>query len=54
MDKIKRMEELVQEINLHNYNYYMLDKPTIADIEYDRLLDELFALEKETGILYKY
>ena len=47
----ERIEWLVQEINKHNYNYYMLDKPTISDVEYDRLLDELFKLEKDTGIV---
>ncbi|MBQ8430896.1 MAG: NAD-dependent DNA ligase LigA [Clostridia bacterium] len=51
MDKIERMKWLVEEIDKHNYNYYYLNKPTIADIEYDRLLDELFRLEKETNIV---
>lgn len=45
------MKELVELINKYNYEYYILDKPTVADIEYDRLLDELFRLEKETGIV---
>ena len=47
--KIERMKQLVDLINKYNYEYYILDKPTVADIEYDRLLDELFKLEKETG-----
>lgn len=51
MDKKERMDELVKILNTANYNYYFLDKPTMSDIEYDRLLDELFALEKETGIV---
>lgn len=51
MKEIERMQQLVDEINRHNYNYYIMDKPTIADIEYDRLLDELFKLEKLTGIV---
>ena len=51
MDKINRMKQLVETINKCNYEYYVLDKPTIADIEYDRLLDELFRLEKETGVV---
>ncbi len=45
------MKQLVELINKYNYQYYILDNPTIADIEYDRLLDELFKLEKETGIV---
>lgn len=49
--KTERMKQLVDLINKYNYEYYILDKPTIADIEYDRLLDELFMLERETGIV---
>lgn len=51
MDKLERMKQLVELLNKYNYEYYILDKPTVADIEYDRLLDELFKLEKETGIV---
>lgn len=51
MDKIKRMEELVDELNVHVKNYYVLDNPTISDSEYDKLYDELVALEKETGTI---
>jgi DNA ligase (NAD+) len=46
---IERMEFLIKDIELHNYNYYTLDKPTIADKEWDRLYDELVTLERETG-----
>ena len=49
--KIERMKQLVELINKYNYEYYILDKPTVADIEYDRLLYELFSLERETGIV---
>jgi len=51
MDKIQRMSELATQIDTHNYNYYVLDNPTISDAEYDKLLDELFRLEKETGVI---
>ncbi len=51
MDKVERMKQLVELINRYNYEYYILDKPTVADVEYDRVLDELFKLEKETGIV---
>lgn len=51
MNEIERMKELVESINKHNYNYYYLNHPTISDIEYDRLLDELFILEKKTNIV---
>ena len=49
--KQKRMKELVEEINYHNYNYYSLDNPTISDAEWDKLYDELLMLESETGIV---
>ena len=42
-----RIEELSKEIEAHNYNYYVLDKPTISDYEFDMLLEELIKLEKE-------
>lgn len=51
MEQNKKMEKLVEELNKHVYNYYVLDKPTISDYEYDRVYDELVALEKETGIV---
>ena len=43
----KRTEDLRQEINIHNHRYYVLDDSTISDAEYDRLLQELRALESE-------
>ena len=51
MDKIERIKELITIINKHNYNYYVLDNPTIADREYDAIYDELVRLEKETGVV---
>lgn len=42
-----RIEELTKEINRHNYNYYMMDNPTIPDYEFDKLLAELIELERE-------
>lgn len=48
--KIKeRMEKLIKEIEKHNYNYYVLDNPTISDVEYDKLYYALVDLENETG-----
>ncbi len=35
------------EIEQHNYSYYVLDNPTVADAEYDRLFDRMLAIEKE-------
>ena len=50
-DKIKLMQKLIDEIDKHNYNYYVLDNPTISDGEYDKLYYTLVDLEKETGII---
>lgn len=50
MNKMERMKALVEEILIHNRNYYELDNPTISDKEYDKLYDELVDLEKELGI----
>ncbi|MGD9390676.1 MAG: hypothetical protein PVG18_09425, partial [Thioalkalispiraceae bacterium] len=43
----KRAKELREQINYHNYRYYVLDNPEIPDSEYDRLLRELQELETE-------
>ena len=52
MDKIRRMKELIEEINDLNYHYYTLDQPIVSDKEYDLLYDELVKLEKETGTIF--
>lgn len=49
MDKIKRIHELVQELNQYRDEYYNQAAPSISDAVYDRLFDELAVLEKETG-----
>lgn len=41
----KHLETLRQQINEHNYRYYILDAPIISDAEYDRLFLELQELE---------
>ncbi len=46
MEDQKRIEQLRNELNEHNYNYYVLDNPTISDFEYDRMLRELENLEE--------
>lgn len=43
----KRAEELRQTINEHNYRYYVLNQPVISDSEFDHLLSELQAVEKQ-------
>jgi DNA ligase (NAD+) len=42
-----RIEKLSAEIEKHNHLYYVLDKPQISDFEFDKLLEELIALEKQ-------
>ncbi len=43
----QRAGELRQEINYHNYRYYVLDQPVISDAQYDKLLRELQQLESD-------
>lgn len=43
----QELERLRQEIHFHNYRYHVLDAPVISDIEYDRLMVRLKAIESE-------
>jgi DNA ligase (NAD+) len=43
----RRAERLRREIRGHDYRYYVLDRPTISDAEYDRLFAELERLEAD-------
>ena len=43
----QRIEQLRDQINQHNYAYYVLDDPVIPDSEYDRLMRELQQLEAD-------
>lgn len=45
-DVEKRIRELRDLINYHNYRYYVLDSPEISDAEYDELMRELISLEE--------
>src|SRR5687768_16435221 len=40
-------DDLRQQLNYHNYRYYVLDQPAISDAEYDRMFHELRMLEEE-------
>jgi len=51
MNKQERMKDLIEIISKHDYNYYVLDNPTISDKEYDKLYDELVDLEKELNVV---
>ncbi|QTE22487.1 NAD-dependent DNA ligase LigA [Polaribacter cellanae] len=47
MTVLERIQLLRDELNNHNYNYYVLDKATISDFEFDIKLKELEKLETE-------
>lgn len=47
MNDIERMKELVNILNKANYDYYVLDNPTMDDFEFDKLLVELTNLEEK-------
>ena len=42
----ERIQELRSEILEHQYRYYVLDRPSVSDAEFDRLYKELVSLEK--------
>lgn len=42
-----RIQEIIDILNEANYNYYVLDNPTITDQEYDRYMQELITLEEK-------
>ena len=45
MDPKLRVEEITKLLEKYNYEYYVLDNPSVTDAEYDRLMQELIALE---------
>lgn len=47
MSVLESIQLLRKELEMHNYNYYVLDKPTISDFEFDTKLKELQELEDE-------
>ena len=49
MDKIARMRELGELLRNASRAYYQQDREIMSNLEYDKLYDELEALEKETG-----
>ncbi len=53
MEARKRMDELTRILNEANYQYYVLDNPTMQDFEYDCMLRELEILEQEHPELQK-
>jgi DNA ligase (NAD+) len=47
MDIQNTIQKLREELNQHNYNYYVLDTPTISDFEFDLKLKQLQELENK-------
>jgi len=43
----EKIKELQDRLNRYNYEYHVLDNPSVPDSEYDRLLHELIALEEQ-------
>ncbi len=43
----QRIKELRELLNKYSHEYYILDKPTVSDAEYDRLMQELISLEEK-------
>ncbi len=47
MDVLKQITDLREELNQHNYNYYVLDQPIISDFDFDQKLKQLEQLEQQ-------
>lgn len=45
------MQEMVAQLNKWAYEYYVLDDPSVPDVQYDALYDQLVLLEKQTGVV---
>src|SRR5580658_8711227 len=46
-DVQRKIDALRDKIRYHEHRYYVLDSPEISDAEFDRLMDELIALESK-------
>ena len=47
MNPSERVKEITALLEKYNYEYYVLDNPSVSDAEYDRLMQELIALETQ-------
>ena len=47
---MKRQRELTDRLNRYRNEYYNLNSPSVSDTAYDRLFEELQAVEKQTGV----
>ncbi len=51
-DIAHEIEHLQEELNRHNYRYYVLNSPVLSDYEFDQLMDKLIKLENENPDLF--
>ena len=49
--KVERIKYLVETLNKASKAYYAQDREIMSNFEYDKLYDELTALEEETGVV---
>ena len=47
----EQMQQLIQKLRQADIAYYKHDAPAMSDLEYDRLMDELVALEEQSGVI---
>ncbi|UTT42460.1 NAD-dependent DNA ligase LigA [Exiguobacterium aurantiacum] len=47
MEMAERVEAIRQKLNQYGYEYYVLDRPSVPDAEYDRLMNELIVIETD-------
>lgn len=47
----ERMQQLIRQIRQADTAYYKHDAPIMSDLEYDRLMDDLVALEEHSGVI---
>lgn len=45
------MQQMVDQLNKWAYEYYVLDNPSVTDVQYDALYDQLVLLEKQSGVV---
>ena len=43
----KKVQKLKEDLDRHNYRYYVEARPTISDSEYDKLMRDLIELERK-------
>ena len=47
----EQMQQLIRQIRQADTAYYKHDAPIMSDLEYDRLMDDLVALEEDSGVI---